>query len=73
MKKSTRALVGMVVIDLALLAGGAWMLAQVHSGAWHAPDPAEATKRIGQVIGGAIGLVTAILLMAAFVHRRRGA
>ena len=72
MKKSTRALVGLVLLDALLLAGTFWMLLQVRTGAWHAPDPAEAGRTIGAVGGGAIGIVTAVLLVAFVVHRRRG-
>ena len=72
MKKSTRAIVGLVALD-AILAGGAlWMVAQVRSGTWNAPDPAEAIRRIMSTAGGAIGIVTAVLLVAFVVHRRRG-
>ena len=72
MKKSTRALVGMVVLDLVVGGGAAWMLWQIRSGAWNAPDPGEAIRRICEVAGGAIGIVTAVLLVAFVVHRRRG-
>ena len=72
MKKSTRALVGLVVIDTLLGIGALWMVWQTRTGAWHAPNPSEATSTIMATAGGAIGVVTAILLMAFFVHRRRG-
>jgi|SoiMethySBSTD1v2_1073268.scaffolds.fasta_scaffold1652195_2 hypothetical protein len=72
MKKSTRALAGLVVIDLALAAGAAWMVWQVRTGAWNAPDPGEAISRITSTAGGAIGIVTAVLLVAFAVHRRKG-
>ena len=72
MKKSTRALVGLVALDGILAAGAWWMVMQVKSGAWNAPDPAEAITRITETAGGAIGIVTAVLLVAFFVHRRRG-
>jgi hypothetical protein len=72
MRKSTRALVGMVVLDLLILLGAWWMLLQVRTGAWNAPDPALAGQRIGEVAGAAIGVITALLLVAFVVHRRRG-
>ena len=72
MKKSTRALVGLVIINGLLALGAAWMVWQTRIGAWHAPDPAEAISTITATAGGAIGIVTAILLMAFFVHRRAG-
>jgi len=72
MKKSTRALIGLVVLDLAFAFGAAWMVWQTKSGAWHAPDEAAAISTITATAGGAIGIVTVILLMAFAVHRRRG-
>jgi len=72
MKKSTRALVGMVALDAALAAGAAWMVWQVRTGAWSAPDPGEAIRRITETAGMAIGIVTAVLLVAFVVHRRKG-
>lgn len=72
MKKSTRALVGLVVLDLALALGAAWMVWQTKSGAWHAPDEAAAISTITATAGGAIGIVTVMLLMAFAVHRKRG-
>ena len=72
MKKSTRALVGLVVIDALLLARAAWMVWQTKSGAWHAPDEAAAISAITTTAGGAIGIVTALLLMASWMHRKKG-
>ena len=72
MKKSMRALTGMIVLDLLLAAGAAWMISQVRTGAWSAPDPGEAARVIGQTAGGAIGIVTAVLLVAFVVNRRKG-
>jgi hypothetical protein len=72
MKKSTRALVGLVAMDLAIAAGAAWMVGMVNDGSWNAPDPAEAIARITSTAGGAIGIVTVVLLLAFVVHRRRG-
>ena len=72
MKKSSRALAGLVVLDLALVAGAAWMVSQVRSGNWSSPDPGEAIRLITSTAGGAIGIVTALLLVAFVVHRRKG-
>jgi len=72
MKKSTRAIVGLVVIDALLTLGAAWMVWQTRSGAWAAPDPAAAISTITATAGGAMGIVTVILLMAFFMHRRAG-
>jgi uncharacterized protein (TIGR03382 family) len=72
MKKSARALIGLVIIDALIVAGAAWMVWQVKIDAWHAPDPAAAISTIASTAGGAIGIVTALLLLAGLVHRRRG-
>lgn len=72
MKKSTRALVGLVVIELLLLAGAAWMVLQVKAGAWQTPDPDTAITTITKTVGGAMGIIAALLLLAFFVHRRKG-
>ena len=72
MKKSTRALAGLVVIELLLLGGTAWMVAQTKSGAWHAPDPGEAITTITGIGGGVMGMAGAILLLAFFRHRKNG-
>ena len=72
MKKSTRALTGMIVLDLVLLASAAWMVWQVRTGAWNTPDPGEAISRITTTAGGAIGLITGVLLVAFVSHRLKG-
>lgn len=72
MKKSTRALVGMIVLDLLLVAGIVWLVMQVKDGARTTVPPAEAISTIASIGGGAIGIVSAILGMAWFVHRKRG-
>ena len=72
MKKATRALAGMVVPDALLVAGAAWMVQQVQTGTWNTPDPAAPLTEITRTAGGAIGIVTALLLVAFVVHRRRG-
>jgi len=72
MRKSTRALAGLVLIETLLFGGAAWMLSQVRSGGWTAPNPAEAIATITQVAGAAMGIVAAVLLVTFFVHRRKG-
>ena len=73
MRKSTRALVGMVVLDLILLAGTGWMVLQVRSGAWTTNvPPEEAIGTITSIGGAAIGVVSVVLLMAFFAHRKKG-
>lgn len=73
MKKSTRALVGMVVLDLLLLCGIVWLVMQVQDPATNTTVPkAEAISTITSIGGGVIGIVSVILLLAFFYHRRRG-
>lgn len=72
MKKSTRALAGMVGFDALLVAGAAWMVQQVQTGTWNTPDPAATITEITRTAGGAIGIVTVVVLVAFVVHRRRG-
>ena len=72
MKKSIRALTGMVVLDALLVAGAAWMVMQVKSGTWNTPDPAATITEITRTAGGAIGIVTGVLLVAFVAHRRSG-
>jgi len=72
MKKSTLALLGMLVIDVLILAGTAWFVMTIRSGAALTVPPAEAISTVTTIGGGAIGIVTGILLVAFFVHRKRG-
>jgi hypothetical protein len=72
MKKSTRALVGMVGLDLIVIIGAWWMVEQTRSGAWNAPDPAASISMITTTAGMIVGVVTAVLLLAFVMHRRAG-
>ena len=72
MRKSTRAIVGLLVIELALMCGMLWMVAQVKTGAWHAPDPAKAITTITATCGGAMGVAGAVLLVAFIRFRIKG-
>jgi len=72
MKKSTRALLGMVLIDLLLGVGTLWLVLQVTSGdATTTVPPAEAIRTITTIGGGAIGIVTGLLLAAWWYWRKR--
>ncbi len=71
MKKSTRALVGLVVLDLLLLLGAFWLVLQVHGGNTTVP-PEEAITTITSIAGGAIGIISVILGIAFFIHRKNG-
>ncbi|MBS0479201.1 MAG: hypothetical protein JSR79_07875 [Proteobacteria bacterium] len=72
MRKSTRALVGMLVLDALILAGAAWFVMNIRNGASLTVPPAKAISTVTTIGGGAIGIVTGILLVAFFVHRKRG-
>lgn len=72
MKKSTRALVGLVILEVAILAGAWWMVEQTRSGAWQTSDQAGAITAITQTAGGAMGLIAVILTIAFVSHKRRG-
>ena len=72
MKKSTRAILGLLIIELGLMFGMLWMVAQVRTGTWHAPDPGKAIATITATCGGAMGIVGAVLLIAFIRFRIRG-
>jgi hypothetical protein len=75
MKKSTRALVGMVVLDLLLLIGIWWLVMQINPDGSNTnvpPQEAISTITITSIGGGAIGIISVILLLAFFHHRRKG-
>lgn len=72
MRKSTRALVGMVAIDLMLGLGALWMIAKTQTGEWHSRDPDAAISTISSVAGGAIGVVTVILALTWWRYSRSG-
>jgi hypothetical protein len=72
MKKSTRALVGLVGLDLVVIIGAWWMVAQTRSGAWNTPDPAASIGMITTTAGMIVGVVTAVLMLAFVMHRRAG-
>lgn len=72
MKKSTRALVGLVVIDLGVFIAAWYMVAQTRSGAWNSNDPAESIRIVTTTAGAVIGGVSVILLLAFLHHRRKG-
>lgn len=72
MKTSTRALIGMLVLDAIIAAGVVWFVMDIRRGAALTVPPAEAISTVTTIGGGAIGIVTGILLVAFFVHRKRG-
>ena len=72
MKRSTKIFILLGVIELVLILGTAFMASQVMSGAWNAPDPGEALRRIFTVAGAAIPLVGLPFAIIAFGLRRKG-
>jgi len=73
MKGSTRALLGLVVIDALLLLGTLWLVMDIKSGASTTTvPPEEAIATITSTMGSVIGVVTAVLLVVWFVRRRSG-
>lgn len=72
MKKSTRALVGMVVLDALILCGAACLVGTIKGGARLTVPPAEAIQTVTQIGGGAIGIVSGILFVAFLYHRKNG-
>lgn len=73
MKRSTRALVGMVVIDAGLLLGATWLVNQIGSGLMKTTvPPSEAIGTIGSIFGGAIGFISVLLALVFVLQRRKG-
>ncbi len=71
-RKSTRIFVLTAVIEVLLLAGAAYMLMQVTSGAWRTFDQADAVNRILTVMGAAVGGVGGVMLFLGFFLRSKG-
>lgn len=72
MKKSVRALVGLVLLDAIIIGGAWWMIGQTQSGAWNSNDPAESIRLVTTFAGAMVGIVTVVLLLAFFRHRSAG-
>ncbi|MEO9338444.1 hypothetical protein ABFT80_13460 [Mesorhizobium sp. SB112] len=72
MKKSTRIFILLAGIEVLIVAGAAYMLMQVTSGAWRTFDQAEAVRRIMTVMGVAFGGIGAVLLTLAIMLRIKG-
>lgn len=72
MKKSTRALVGLVVLDAIIIAGAWWMIDRTRSGAWNSNDPAGSISMVTTTAGMMVGVISAVLLLAFVMHRRAG-
>ena len=72
MKKSTRALVGLVLLDAIVITGAWWMIGRTQSGAWNSNDPAGTISMVTTTAGMMVGVISAVLLLAFFLHRRAG-
>lgn len=72
MKKSMRALVGLIVLDAVIVCGAWWMVDRTTSGAWNSNNPAESIDMITTTAGMMVGVVTVVLLLAFFRHRSAG-
>ena len=72
MKKSTRALVGLIRLDLIVIIGAWWMIERTRSGAWNSNDPAGSITMVTTTAGMMVGVISAVLLLAFFMHRRAG-
>jgi len=72
MRKSTRIFILLGIVEALFLAGAVFMVVQVTSGAWNAPDPSEALSRILTVAGGAMGLFGGVFLVLGLSLRRKG-
>ncbi len=72
MKKSTRALLGLVLLDLIVVAGAWWMIDRTQSGAWNSNDPAGSITMVMTTAGMLVGVISAVLLLAFVMHRRAG-
>lgn len=71
MKKSTSVLILLLVLELLLAGGAAFMVWQVRSGAWSTTDPAELLSRILTVAFAAAPIVAVPFLMIYFSARRK--
>ena len=72
MKKSTRALVGLIILDLIVIIGAWWMIERTRSGAWNSNDPAGSITMVTTTAGMMVGVISAVLLLAFFMLRRAG-
>jgi hypothetical protein len=72
MRKSTRALVGLVVLDALIVMGIGWLVMLVRSGAATTVPPQEAIATITALGGGALGIVSVLLALVFVHHRRKG-
>lgn len=72
MKKSMRALLGLVLLDAIVVAGAWWMIDRTKSGAWNSNNPAESINMITTTAGMMVGVISVVLVLAFFRHRAAG-
>lgn len=72
MRKSTRLFLVLLLVEVLLVAGAAYMINQVTSGAWRTFDQADALQRIYTVMGAAIGGIGGCFLFLAAFLRFKG-
>jgi len=72
MKKSMRALLGLVLLDAIVVGGAWWMVDRTKSGAWNSNNPAESIDMITTTAGMMVGVISVVLLLAFFRHRSAG-
>ncbi len=75
MTRSFRVLTVLVVVECGLAILWWWLLDGLRSGRLNATggNVAEATATISSTLGGAMGLIAGVMLVTAFVVRRRAA
>ncbi len=75
MSRSFRVLAVLVVVECGLAILWWWLLDGLRSGRLNATggNVAEATATISSTLGGAMGLIAGVMLVTAFVVRRRAA
>lgn len=72
MKKSMRALLGLVLLDAIIVCGAWWMIERTRSGAWNSNNPADSITMITTTAGMMAGFASVILLLAFVRHRATG-
>jgi hypothetical protein len=73
MKRSTRLLLVLAVIETGLAGLWLWLLAGIRPGTMTTTgDPAQAASALSSTFGGVMGLAGGAVLIAALLMRRRG-
>ena len=73
MKKSTRILILLVVLEALIVALGGWLISGLANGTLHAATtPAEASATVFSVLGSVAGVIAGVCGVIWFVMRRRG-